>query len=523
MQLPPTVAANQALRRAGRDRAPWVSVRRLTLALLLCASAAIVPAAAGSAHGGGQGGPHGTGGPGESGGSGGSGGSSSGGSSGDTSDGSPVTVAFPTASGSVTYHNPYSPPSATVSGGSATVTYAITGANTAGCSIDANESNFHYTSTGTCVVTASATTVSTTDDDHDGTATASASFTLTVNPGGRTLSLVASSSSAQVGTPITLTATPSAGTGAITYSIVADSASGCAIVNTDKIVATVKDACSVTATIAADGDYTSATSPAVTVNFVPAPPPPPPPPPPPHQSPPVPTTTTTLAPVHLTIAAPSQVVKKGQPIRTAVSVSGVHAGDTVRVTGVTLTYTGIGGTSYGPNSAPPGQVGVYSVTPSHATITVSPSSDAALYGSILYVAGTLQILVPDLVIKAAPPKLSPTRSLAIKPFAEGSYALNRKLVKQVARLALVVKRGKYHSVALTGFTDNVFTPAFNVMLNQRRAAAVEARLHADLARLHVSNVKISIVTSFSVQLVSTNTTAKGRAQNRRVVAVLRAL
>ena len=215
---------------------------------------------------------------------------------------------------------------------------------------------------------------------------------------------------------------------------------------------------------------------------------------------------------------------KGQPIRTSVSISGVHAGDTVRVTGVTLTYTGIGGTSYGPNSAPPGQVGVYSVTPSHATIAVSPSADAKRYsGTILYVGGTLEILVPDIVIKAAPPKLSPTRSLAIKPFAEGSYALNRKLVKQVARLALVVKRGKYHSVALTGFTDNVFTPAFNVVLNQRRAAAVEARLHADLVRLHVTNVKISIVASFSVQLVSTNTTAKGRAQNRRVVAVLRAL
>ncbi len=519
MQLPRSVAANLASRRA-RHVAPWVTVRRLTLAVLLCASAAIVPAAAGSAHGGGKGGPHGTGGPGESGGSGGSGSSSSGGSSGDTSDGSPVTVTWLSAP-TVTYPNAYTPV-ATASAG--TVTYAITGTNTAGCSFAS--SGFSYRQVGSCVITATATSTSTTDDDHDGTTSASANLTLTVNPGSRTISLDVPSS-ATVGTRVTLSATVSSGSGTITYSLASGSDSGCTIVNSDQVTEDVAGKCVVIATVAADGNYLGATSDPATVTFHALPPPPvvsPPPPPPPAVVPPTTTTTTTTIPRHLTITASSQSVKKGQPIHTSVSVSGAQSGDTVRVTSVTLTYTGIGGTSYGPNSAPPSQVGVYAVTPSRATISVTPSSDAQRYsGTFLYVAGTLQIDPPDLVIKAAPPKLSPTRVLAIKPFAEGSYALNRKLIKQVARLALVIKRGKYHSVALTGFTDNVFTPAFNVVLNQRRAAAVQARLRFDLVRLHVKNVKISIVTSFSVQLVSTNTTAKGRAQNRRVVAVLRAL
>ncbi len=525
MQLPPTVAANHDLRRAGRVRAPWVTIRRMGLAVLLCASAAVVPAAVGSAHGGGLGGPHGSGGPGESGGSGGSGSSNAGGSSGDTSDGGSVVVTFGATGGSasVTYPTPYSPPAASDGVPGAIFTYSITGSNTAGCSINPDGSGFGYSQPGTCVISATTAVTSTTDDDHDATSSATGTLTLTVNPGIQKISLA--STSGPVGTAITLSATGYSGSGTITYKVVGGSATGCAIVHSNQVISTGAGTCLVTATIAATVYYPSATSAPATITFIaPTPVVTPPPTTTTSTTSTTTSTTTTTIPKHLTITAATQSVKKGQAIRTGVTVSGAAPGDSVSVTSVTLTYTGIEGTSYGPNIAAPSQVGVYAVTPSHATIAVSPSADAKRYsGTILYVAGTLQILPADLVVKAAPPKLSPTRALAIKPFAEGSYALTRKLVKQVARLALVIKRGNYHSVALTGFTDNVFTPAFNVVLNQRRAAAVQARLYADLLRLHVRNVKITIVTSFSVQLVSTNTTAKGRAQNRRVVAVLRAL
>ena len=214
-------------------------------------------------------------------------------------------------------------------------------------------------------------------------------------------------------------------------------------------------------------------------------------------------------------------MKQGQPVRSGVSVSGAQAGDSVTVTRVTLTYRGLQGTPYGPTSAAPSAVGVYSVTPSGASISVNPSRDTAAY-VLSYVAGSLAILPADVVIKASPPKLAPPRSFTVAPFPEGSYHLTAKLLKRIHALALLIKRDKYRTVDLTGYTDNVFTPAFNAVLNQMRAAAVETRLGAELRRLHVSFVHISIVTGVSIELIASNTTAKGRSLNRRVVAALRA-
>ena len=89
-------------------------------------------------------------------------------------------------------------------------------------------------------------------------------------------------------------------------------------------------------------------------------------------------------------------------------------------------------------------------------------------------------------------------------------------------MALTIKKNRFTSVNLTVYTDNVFTPAFNTTLNLNRAKAVEAKLTADLTALGDLGVVITIVPSYSVVVVSTNATAAGRAQNRRVVAVLKA-
>ncbi|MFI5036744.1 MAG: hypothetical protein ACHQFZ_11150, partial [Acidimicrobiales bacterium] len=113
-------------------------------------------------------------------------------------------------------------------------------------------------------------------------------------------------------------------------------------------------------------------------------------------------------------------------------------------------------------------------------------------------------------------------TFSIKPFPEGSYALGRHLLAQVEQLAREVKHGGYRSVELRAFTDNVFTAAFNAVLNQSRAQAVATQLGLDLAALKDTGVKITIVTGLSVVLVSANATARGRAANRRVVATLKA-
>ena len=79
-------------------------------------------------------------------------------------------------------------------------------------------------------------------------------------------------------------------------------------------------------------------------------------------------------------------------------------------------------------------------------------------------------------------------------------------------------------VDLTPFTDNVFTPAFNLTLNQNRAMAVEVQLQADLVAVHATDVSVVIVTTpaTSVFQPDSNVTAQGRAYNRRVVATLKA-
>jgi outer membrane protein OmpA-like peptidoglycan-associated protein len=92
----------------------------------------------------------------------------------------------------------------------------------------------------------------------------------------------------------------------------------------------------------------------------------------------------------------------------------------------------------------------------------------------------------------------------------------------VSTLAQKVKHYHYTSVKLAAYTDNVFSPTFNVTLNQNRASAVMHQLQGDLGALHDKKVSITILLgSVSVQLAS-NTTAKGRAANRHVVATLRA-
>jgi|GEM_PF-2124986 len=90
-------------------------------------------------------------------------------------------------------------------------------------------------------------------------------------------------------------------------------------------------------------------------------------------------------------------------------------------------------------------------------------------------------------------------------------------------MAKIINKKHYTTVALTGYTDNVFTAAFNVTLNSKRANAVAARLTLDLKTIKdIKVVTTIVVPGYSIVLVGTNTTAKGRAANRRVVATLKA-
>ena len=116
----------------------------------------------------------------------------------------------------------------------------------------------------------------------------------------------------------------------------------------------------------------------------------------------------------------------------------------------------------------------------------------------------------------------PPRVVSVEPFAEGSYGLTSKLKSEIQQMAKSIQKNHYKTVTLSGYTDNVFTPAFNVTLNQNRAKVVMTQLSSDLSTLKVVGVTVTIVPGLSVVLVATNKTAKGRAENRRVVAMLKA-
>ena len=235
--------------------------------------------------------------------------------------------------------------------------------------------------------------------------------------------------------------------------------------------------------------------------------------------------TLTIKGLQITVTASGGSVVAGTVFHPTASLGGLQNGDTATVSGVTYTFTGVGSTSYGPTSAAPTVTGAYAVTPSGATVTVTPSAHQGAYPTpYSYVAGTLIVTpAPIVVVPVNAPKAPPPpRTFTIKPFAEGSFALGKKLKTQIKNLASKVKHGGYRSVALQAFTDNVFTPAFNALLNQNRADAVSLQLGRDLKAIGDNGVSISIVTGFSVILVSQNATAKGRAANRRVVATLKA-
>ena len=281
----------------------------------------------------------------------------------------------------------------------------------------------------------------------------------------------------------------------MTYVVTDPGTANCALTGGGTAV-TVTSAgrCSVTVNKAGDANYLPATSGPTTITFT----------------------------ASLTITAASLNVVSGKLVKPSASVTGLGQGDHATITSITYTYTGVGGgTAYGPSTVAPIAPGTYSITVSSVTLSVNPGKDEGNYSSTyFYVSGRLSITLAPVKIPSSPPTISKNRKIIISPFREGSYALTRKLKMQTLKLAREVKRGHYRLVELAGFTDNVFSPDFNLVLNQNRARVVAIQLIAYLKSLKVQGVIIKILTGTTINLISTNSTAKGRAANRRVEANL---
>lgn len=150
--------------------------------------------------------------------------------------------------------------SLTSSGGSGTgaVTFVVTSAGTADCSITSGVLN--ATSPGTCTVSASKAG----DSNYSSTSSLAATVTFTL---ASQATFNVTSTKATYGTPLTMTTTGGSGTGAVTFVVTNGTAKGCAI-SGGSLKATSAGTCIVTATKAAEATYAAATSAATSVNFI---------------------------------------------------------------------------------------------------------------------------------------------------------------------------------------------------------------------------------------------------------------
>ncbi|MGD0854017.1 MAG: InlB B-repeat-containing protein, partial [Acidimicrobiales bacterium] len=109
----------------------------------------------------------------------------------------------------------------------------------------------------------------------------------------------------------------------------------------------------------------------------------------------------TTAPT-LTVKTAGGTVSYGTAFTPASTVSaGLLTGDTATVSTATYTYSGAGTTTYAASTTVPTAVGTYNVTPSAATVVVTPAADQTKYSATyVYVGGTLTITAATLTVTA---------------------------------------------------------------------------------------------------------------------------
>ena len=403
-----------------------------------------------------------------------------------------------------------------------TFTYAVVGTNSAGCVLSSDSTQVTFSSAGTCVIEVTSVPAPEPSsgwgyavgshfpfgfawgwhrhhhfDDDDDTPVATADLTLSVAAAGQSIRL--SSRAARLHSSVPLVATGYLGTGNVSYGLVGGSATGCsiALVNAkNRLTSKSPGTCLVVARIGADGQYLAASSHVAVFRF--------------------------LKP---------RVVIDAQSITLA--SSRVHYGASVQLdatgyrgTGA-VTYQVTGGTATNCSIDANDVLSAGGAGTCVVTASIAPSAGFAAASSPPATVTFEAKPAPPRKVVPPPPAPPATVVRSVVPFDEGSDVLTPSLDAQIQAIATLVVSKKYHVVDLTAYTDNVFTPAFNLALNQNRAMAVETQLQADLMTAHASGVSVVIVAPASTPSTTSfqpdsNVTAQGRAYNRRVVATLKA-
>ncbi len=263
---------------------------------------------------------------------------------------------------------------ATATGGSGAGAVTFSAGASTGCSVIGTTVSVSDAA-GTCSLTATKAA------DNNYSAATSAAFPVTLVPASQALLTVTGPTSVTYGTTGTATATGGSGTGALSFT--AGASTGCSVIGTTVSVSNAAGTCSLTVTKAADNNYSAATSAAFPVTLVKA------------------SATLTLSNLSQTYdGTPKSVTMTTNP-------NGLTA--------VSVTYTGTGGTTYGPTTTAPTAAGSYAVD---ASLTNSnyQASDAV---------GTLTITAPTLVsIQMTPANPSILLGLTQQFTATGTYSDN---------------------------------------------------------------------------------------------------
>ena len=160
------------------------------------------------------------------------------------------TVTWAPTTSLLTTASPVTPSVAASALGSAPISYAVTNAGTTGCSVNSSSGVLTFTTAGNCVVTATAAETA----DY---LSATKAVTFVISLATRTLTIDSSSFTTtytMIVTPPTITATASAGTGAITFS--SSTTAVCTINSSTGVVIFVSvGTCTISASIAADSTY----------------------------------------------------------------------------------------------------------------------------------------------------------------------------------------------------------------------------------------------------------------------------
>jgi len=235
----------------------------------------------------------------------------------------------------------------TTSGGSGTgaISYSAVDGTASGCSVTG--AMLETSSAGTCLVTA------TKASDANYNSVSSPQTTVTVGQGDQA-PLAVTSTSGIYGSGLALTTSGGSGTGAVSYSAVDGTASGCSVTGG---VLSVSGAgtCLVTATRAADGDYNAASSPSTTISFAKAP-----------QS----STFTSQPPAQPQVGGSYTVAgtaDSGLPV--AFSVDPASGSGVCSISGAVVSFTGAGVCIIDANQ--PGNGNYLASAPSQQTVTVT--------------------------------------------------------------------------------------------------------------------------------------------------------